>query len=361
MRIRFQVQAGCLVVVLTVLLPLLSYGQSPEAMSYPSGLGEPRHRELFSSVFGRGGLMPGWDKGYLIVREAASMGNSNPETPSVSLYDSHGVRIRQGRIWFEGAEDVRVEFATATAAGEIIATGYARTADSLAAFYIARTDLKGNLTEVIRTGSYAAYSACSSSDGTVWSLGRDVDLDEQGADYGMLRQYDFRKGLIREVLARHSFSAHGVTQLIHPYAPGGAKLRCSNAGVSLYINKSGVYGEYVEVRASDGDLRRWPVSELPFPQAMVSEIAVTDSGKIYANIFENWEQRVSPGGSRDGFFRLTFDLDSGSAAWVMLPGTMAQGSRNGHAYLWGSDGEDLVLNSRHYGHGTVWVTPNPNP
>ena len=65
--------------------------------------------------------VPDWDRGYVIHHEDEE--NYSADTAMVAMYDATGMRIRQGRIWPEGAGSVRVRVTAATQEGAILAAG----------------------------------------------------------------------------------------------------------------------------------------------------------------------------------------------------------------------------------------------
>ena len=99
------------------------------------------------------GIVPDWDRGYVIHYEIEV--NYSPDAPMVMMYDATGTRIREGRIWPEGAGSVRIRRTAATQEGAILAAGWAIMKDGSIQHYIAKTDLAGNTMKSLQTGSFA--------------------------------------------------------------------------------------------------------------------------------------------------------------------------------------------------------------
>src|SRR5215472_15703599 len=97
------------------LLLLLSAGAKAQedAHSSPAGrISESLRVVPYPEAFYGGGVMPDWDRGYVIHYEIEM--NSSPSAAMVVMYDATGKRVREGRIWPKGAGDVRIRRTAAT-------------------------------------------------------------------------------------------------------------------------------------------------------------------------------------------------------------------------------------------------------
>ena len=149
--------------------------------------------------------LPHWDNGYLVSRAVETF---EPGTSNVKIYDQSGKLARQAAIWFPEALRVLVYSATAAADGRIIVGGKAEKADGSAGLFIARTNLAGDVTDVIQANDFAPSNVCQAPDGTVWSFGSTgYDATSRPKPGNVLRHFDFHKGEIGSYLSRLTFPA----------------------------------------------------------------------------------------------------------------------------------------------------------
>ena len=331
-----------LLIVLTLLFTFIA-GGSLHAQNEPvaerttglvRGLSEPHHSKSISEAPPHS-IVPHWENGFLVVREEAALENLDPEAHAVTLYDSNGARVRAGRIWFPGAKRVRVRHITVTKEGNIVAVGRAWVSGIREQYFIAKTDLSGNVVDVVWMDPFAAAMACAASDGTVWTFGIEPVKSRLKEDYAMLRQYSFDGGLLREELPRSSFPV-GLSPAMWR-TPHGSLLHCSEGRVSLYVNRT---DEYIEVDG-DGTLRRWPVDMSSVGPMKAIGFGLTDSGQAYGSLYEYPRSRKEE--ERSGFYHLQVDESKGVVRWELIPGTEISLQRGYLVHLYGIDGPSLVV------------------
>ncbi|MBI1750401.1 MAG: hypothetical protein HY234_16035 [Acidobacteria bacterium] len=313
------------------------------------GLGEPHHRQRFAEAIAPGKLVPYWDRGYLVVREDPGAAQD------VILFDARGLRARESKVRFEGARGVHVSSAAVSATGTILTSGYAYSAEGALAYFIAQTDVAGNVAAVVRTNPFVPLQVCATADGTIWSFGHELEKEEAHEDYAMLRQYSFGKGLIREFLLRHTFRAR-----LSPALGGGGSsrsyLRCNNNKVALYVDST---NDYIEIDTATYAVARWWVDKPSLGRMKVLGFAFTDDGQVYGDLSEALSGG-DPGWT--GIYELRRDVAPGRAAWLPVPGTVKYLShrqaipRGAFRHLWGADGNNLVITMA--GEPSLsWVTP----
>jgi hypothetical protein len=224
------------------------------------------------------GIIPDWDRGYVIHHDIEV--NRRPDTAIVVMYDATGKRVREGRIWPQGAGSVSIRRTAATRDGAILATGWAVMQDGSIQHFLVKTDLNGITVQTLQTGPFLAEQICEAPDGTVWSLGKEAGSDGNWAlDTNVLRQYSFEKGLLHGFLPEDSVSAVVLSKRpwFHPF---DSFVRCGNDKVSVYLNFT---DEYAEVNTSSLELTRWKLDEATVQQGKASGLAVTDDGRVYAS------------------------------------------------------------------------------
>ena len=344
--------------VVTLLFTLIAGGSlyaqddpvDDSAVALVRGLSEPHHRVKFTEATKPHSIVPHWENGFLVVREEVALENLDPEAPAITLYDSNGVLVREGRIWFPGAQKVRVRHATVTKAGNIVAVGRAWVSGIREQYFIAKTDLSGTVAEVVWIDPFAAAMACAASDGTVWTFGIDPVKSRLKEDYAMLRQYSFDGGLLREELPRSSFPV-GMSPAMWR-TPQGSFLHCSEGRVSLYVNRT---DEYIEVDG-DGILRRWPVDMSSVGPMKAIGFGLTDSGEAYGSLYEY--PRSQEEEERSGFYQLQVDESKGVVRWALIPGTETVRRRGSYVHLYGIDESSLVVRVPSESTKSVtWVRP----
>ncbi len=287
---------------------------------------------------------PSWYHGYVVFQALRSYSSTEA---NVVLFDSKGIRVRDARIWLPDAVQVRLWHAVATEGGNIVATGYAVTRDRHMVSFIAKTNLSGEVTDVIKTGTFVPRCICEASDGTVWSLGGEPDKHELGEDFPMVRQFAFGQGQLRAYLPRSSFPPDVNPDAVAATSAFGSHqfsyLRCAKDRVSLYLNLT---DQYIEINPSTGAVQRWDVDISSVDRARVSGLAVSDSGRILASLGD-W--RKTPGPRVIGLFELDVDRNGHTARWLPVAGAAGrrdetQGMPQGVVVeLWGADGDTLVV------------------
>jgi hypothetical protein len=300
----------------------------------------------YFEVMSPGGILPDWDRGYVIQHENKE--NYSPDTPMVAIYDATGTRVRQGRIWPEGAGSVRVRVTAAAQEGAILAAGWAAMKDGSIQHYVVKTDLAGNTVQTLLTGSFGTERMCEAPDGTIWAVGRDVQDGKVQSESGVLRHYSFAKGLL------HSYLPEITVEAVPPgskgpwFDPFHSYVRCGKDKVYLYLAFT---DEYVEVDTASSELKRWKLDTTAVPQEKASGFAVTEDGRVYASFGPSWM-----GGNIRGLYQIKAETENPIARLLPIAGTIQvlehgkQPPAGTIILLWGADGNQLV----------VWRTDEPN-
>ena len=287
------------------------------------------------------GIIPDWDRGYVIHYEIES--NSSPDTPMVVMYDNTGKRIREGRIWPQGAGSVRVRRTAATREGALLAAGSAIMRDGSIQGYIVKTDLAGAAVKTLLTGSFSNEQICEAPDGTIWSLGKaNLPDDGQEHDTNVVRHYQFDKGQLHSFLPESTVQAP-VRSKRPWFVPWGSYLRCGKEKISLYLNFT---REYVEIDTSSLELKRWKLDEAVLQGRDADGFAVTDDQRIYVS----FRTSLSPGvPSVRGLYQIKTVPGNNVASLLPVAGTITTIERGklppegSFISLWGADGNQLVV------------------
>lgn len=331
-------------VALTGML-LVCSSASVRAQSQPQGTDAGRISETVRSIsYPRGMIgnevMVDWDRGYVIHYEIGE--NYSPDAPMAEMFDKTGKRVREGRIWLQGAGRVAIRRTAATRDGAILAGGGAILKDGSSSGYIAKTDLLGNTVQSLLTGSFKPSQICEAPDGTIWSLGKDLSPnDGQKHDTNVLRHFSFEKGLLHGFLPEETVKA--VVRSSEPwFEPFYSYVRCGRDRVSVYLNFT---DEYVEVDTSSFELKRWMLDESAVEHGKAGGLAITEDGKVYA--YFSAHGASGPHGLT-GLFQIKTRSGNPRAQLIPVAGSIsfADGKRllSGTViYLWGSDGNQLVV------------------
>jgi hypothetical protein len=287
------------------------------------------------------GIIPDWDRGYVIHHDIEV--NGRPDTAMVVMYDATGKRVREGRIWPQGAGSATIRRTAATRDGAILASGWAVMQDGSIQHFLVKTDLNGNTLQTLQTGPFLAEQICEAPDGTVWSLGKEAGSDGKRApDANVLRQYSFEKGLLHGFLPEDSVSA--VVNSSRPwFHPFDSFVRRGKDNVSVYLNLT---DEYAEVNTSSYELKRWKLDESTVQQGKASGLAVTEDGRVYASFTAHG--RIGPYGLT-GLYQVKARPGMPVALLLPVAGTVhvieegKPGLDEVFYDLWGADGNQLVV------------------
>ena len=295
----------------------------------------------YPEIFYAHGIIPDWDRGYMIHHEIESY--SSPDQPMVTMYDEAGKRVREGRIWPQGAGNVRIRRTAATHDGAILAGGGAIMQDGAISGYIVKTDLAGNTTQTALTGDFKPEQICEASDGTVWSLGKASSPNgDPVPDTDIIRHYSFQKGLLHSFLPERTVQA--IVNSPEPwFVPFESFLRCGRERISVYLNFT---DEYVEIDTSSFVLSRWRLDEGVVQQGKASGLAITDDGTVYASFSATG--MTGPSGLT-GLYQVKAEPGNQVARLIPVAGSVYDFERGeprptgSFLLLWGAKGSQLAV------------------
>lgn len=330
----------CAAFLLAVDTPFLA--QDEKAQPTPGKISGSLKTVSYTQAMYSGGLVPDWDRGYVIQYEART--NYHPDSSIVLVYDADGNRVREVTIWPTGATSVRIRRTAATHEGAILAAGWAVVQDGSVQHYLVKTDLAGNTVQTLFTGSYYPEEICEASDGTIWSMGETSSRDVGHVENtDVLRHYSFEKGLLQSFLPQSSVEGlyrHSTRPWFNAFAN---YVRCGKNKVSVYLKFT---NEYVEVDMSSLELTRWKLGEALGKNLDADGLAVTEDGRVYASFRAE--------GGRDlpqvhGLFQIKAVLGQPVAKLLPVAGTISRPkpqevlAPGTFVLLWGADGNQLVV------------------
>jgi hypothetical protein len=260
----------------------------------------------------------------------------------------------EARVSVPGATQAWLVAAVPTKSGGAIASG-TFSADDETSNFVAETSVSGGVVSVIRTQDYLTTRMCQASDGTVWTLGRDATKEsEHDGEYPLVRQYSFEKGLL------HGYLSRGLVDFREEGASGGGE---GLSGTFLVCGKDRVVGflnettEYFEIDPLKESVTRWKMPKVPPPEGRVTGLAITDSGRVYASLFQVPDDTDV---KTHGLFELRAEPGAATGKWALVEGTLNSQPRVEDApkgsffRLWGADRDQLVIR-RLFGADMEWL------
>jgi len=225
MKIQHQFLQTVLAVFL--LLPFAADTQAQQQSQQPGvpTLSPALHSALYPEVMCVHCIVPQGDRGYIVHREF------DKDPSMVTMYDRNGKKVLEARLEPRDFAKVSLRAAGAAQTGVILAVGGGTMTDGSIQGFIAKTDLAGRTVQSVRTGRYSPHQVCEATDGTVWTLGYDLDYhDSTDVDKNVLRHYSLEKGLLESLVDRDSippdetfdrlWGADGDELVVHRYGDG---------------------------------------------------------------------------------------------------------------------------------------------
>jgi hypothetical protein len=348
MKSRIYLPKSVLILLLSLFAGMQSFAQTASA-AVTSELEAPNHEATIADSFvGRPAAMPHWEGQYFV----SALAEVTRPQPNVALYDATGYRVREATIWFPDSVSVKIFDAAVTPLGNVVASGYAGKSDGSMAFFIAKIDISGAVTHVVRTNPFKASKVCALDEDSVWSFGEELDKADAGLDYKMLRNYSFTQGLLRSYVSSRSIKvpAGGVVVGVSPYW-----LRCSGAKVVAYV---GGGREYLQLNVANNTLDRFPVKQMP-GDMVVTGFALTGTGHVYASLNVTGDGTL---GLR-GLFELKYDAPAKQVQWVPVQSTVTnfqswqKVQQGAFLDLVGTDGTNLIYSRFHQTKTLLWAKP----
>lgn len=349
MRFQSPFRRVTLAAVLIFCFEPFANAQQPSQPQNLVTLSEPMRATLYPEAMHT--IIPEWDRGYLLHWEL------DKDPALVTMYDRNGKKLLETRVVPQDAARVSLIAVGATHAGGILAAGGAIMTDGSIQRFIAKTDAAGRTVQSVHTDRFTTRHVCEATDGTVWTLGYDLDLGDSpdDADRNVLRHYSFEKGLLGSFVSLDSISKSPDVILQVSAAPR-SYLRCGEDRVSVYLPSA---AQYIEVDASTGKLVRWSV-DMPFGVGSRTHgFAVTDEGRIFV-AFANYSS--GPNGElKHGMYELKATPDSPIASLAAVDRTVTVFDSyktvpdGTFLRLYGSDGNSLVVSRKGDDWGLSWA------
>ena len=347
MRIQYQFRDIILAVFLSSCFAAGAAAQESSQQQDLPTLSPGVHAALYPEV---AWFTARWDRGYILHLEI------DKDPAVVTMYDRDGKKVLEARIGPPDAAKVSLVAAGATRAGGILAVGAGIMTDGSIQRFIAKTDLTGRIVQSLHTGRFLPRQVCEATDGTVWTLGYNLDLCDSpdDADRNVVRHYSFEKGLLERLVVLDSISKSS-DAILNVSSPEKSFLRCRKDRVSVFF---GSPAQYIEVDASNGKLVRWNVALPPIAGAKVNGFAVTEAGRIFVSLqgFSEPDNIVT-----HGLYELKAKTGPSVATLIPVSGTLTAYDRNGlppnetFERLWGSDGDELLVHKYGDGWGISWA------
>jgi hypothetical protein len=354
MKIRNQFLKAIPLALVFACFGAVTSGQELSEQDFPT-LSPALHAALYPEVMCAGCILPVWDHGYLLHVEF------DRDPAVVTMYDRLGKKVLEKRVVPPDAVKASVGTAGATRSGGIVAIGGGIMTDGSSQRFIVKSDPAGRVVQSVKIADFYPRRVCEATDSTVWVLGyetlyrydpnyRDVSDEERN----VLRHYSFEKGLLGSFVSLGSISkSRNVSMQVG--RPDKTFLRCGKDRVAVLL---GATAEYIEIDTSTEKLSRWKVALPPGLSEKTNGFAVTEEGRIFVGLSDFSDQDNM---RTTGLYELKADSGTPVATLVPVAGTITKYDPSKIApagtffYLWGADGNELVMQRQGDGWGLSWA------
>jgi hypothetical protein len=292
---------------------------------------------------------PVLSRGYLLQFRERTAERS---LPNIVVHDAAGKLYLKATVWLEGATTMAIRGAAMSPDGKVVVSAAAvRGPDKPSVRYLAKLNKAGTVTDTVDTADYLATNLCVQDNGDVWTIGfSPQELKDPSAT--VLRDWKFNKGLLHALLPRSSMERGFLNAW---RISSQSYLACNSQVIGIYSNNS----QWIEVNPRTLQVTKWKIEGEPLvddtgasPGRQTTGIAISDDGHVYGSFAER--SAWMPAGAelrednmhwtkRRGLQELTFDPETGAAAWVPIEGTVMGGWRPGHLdRLLGASGGSLI-------------------
>jgi len=247
------------------------------AVAQPTAL-VPSGPDLAVPITFGGKRVPVWGGNGLLVADGPLA------SPNIFMaFDREGRQVFGAGFSIAGAYDTRIRGFARGADGTVAACGISYAGDGRNAPFISWISADGNSQQVIRTEPYTANLITVAPDGTLWTVG--MELNPHGSedsdvnlDAGVLRHFDRSGKTLGAFMPRSSMQ-----DFTDVAATNGRLVAAADRIGWLHRDYKG-QGAYVEL-SSDGNLASYPLPQLPnLKAARVGGLAITDSGDVFAEL-----------------------------------------------------------------------------
>ncbi len=271
---------------------------------------------------------PVYGGGVMVVAE-----NPVGEPSAFIGYDRNGKQVFNLPLTIPDAVRRNVYSYARGAEGTFAACGLAYAADGRQAPYLAWVSADGTQQKVIRTSPYHPFLVAVAPDGTLWTVGRELnsELGEKGVNLnaGVLRHYDREGRMLDSFLPRSGFK--------DPVVLGSSgHLAVSRDRVGwLCENAESIEGSaYIEIN-SLREITRYPLPKIPgsaAPVAIYSSMGMSLNGEVFV-VTDSRNKKD------DGAPILTLDRSKSEWSKAPLPVT----AKPNWVYIYGADQDFAFL------------------
>jgi hypothetical protein len=252
-------------------------------------------------------------------------------------FNHDGRQVFQAGFFIPGASNTAVDGFARGADGTVALCGRSYASDGRGAPFIAWISADGNSQQVIRTEPYSPRVIAVAPDGTLWTVGKELNSDGSeksgvNLDAGVVRHFDRTGKSLGTFIPRSS-----IQDSTHLTNQQSLLAAAADRAGWLHFDRSN-RGAYVEI-SSDGNIATYPMPQTQAKGMRFGGIAFTDSGDVFAEV-------DNPDGNSN--FSL-FALNRSAGQW--LPVRIPASGR--WALLLGGSGNELAFT---YGPGSSYST-----
>jgi hypothetical protein len=273
-----------------------------------------------------GKRVPNWSGNAFVVADGLAA-----EPGSFLAWDRSGALVFSAAFSIPGAAHTYVDGYTRGTDGTLALCGQSYAGDGRGAPFIAWISADGNSQHVIRTEPYTPYLIAMAADGTLWTVGRELNANRSersgvNLSAGVLRHFDRSGKLLGDFLPRSSFTTSVELLVTSGYMAASADR------VGWFHHDNNANGAYTEVEP-DGTIANYPIPQLANRKGALQfdGFALTDSGNVFVSMRE--------GGANSG--PSVFSLNRSTMQWSQV--TLSPAVSGNYFGLRGANGSELVV------------------
>lgn len=260
------------------------------------------------------------------------------EPTSFQAFDRHGVTVFNTPFSIPEAVHTYVHSYARGSDGTLVVCGSSYMGDGRGAPFVAWISPDDPIWRVIRTEPYRAELIAAAPDGTLWTVGRELNSalsEKSGVDLeaGVVRHFDRSGKRLGSFIPRSSIPNTALLANTNGY------LAVSSAGHVAWLSfLVGGEGAYIEI-SPGGEITRYPLPGVSksMTALMINGIAMTETGDVFASVMS-----VNGTDRNSSKSHSVFRLDRAEGRWSVVA-ISPKGISTDWAALYGASGSNLVI------------------
>lgn len=315
-----------------LLLPRIIFIVPLLLLASPSGFLHPSERAVHLPE-GTSLLAPVWSDAYFLRWDLYS-GVSE-------IFDRQGGKVQEVLINPPSGRLVRLNRITSFRSTNFAAIGSAESQSGKSISFLALWRLGAQEIQYVPLPYFGPLSVTYAADGTLWLLCRSFDEQfRESKNYDILRHYSADGVFLGSALPRTVFMPGDTATVTNGYLVAGKDR------LGAFLAKAGVW---IEFDNTGKILGHWKFGD-KLKDSMVISVAMVSNGDAYIHLQTNQ--------SKPKKNQIMVRIRAGSGAWEILSPDLG-GELDQRIYLYGADGDQLVVGSARDKNRMEWATPLP--